>query len=111
MQETITRKIFGQAIRYELQIEESKQRNHYQIRVSCLQPALLEQMLGNSPALLKNQLLTIGKDAAYAFSKGVDFQEPLFIPTTEQQVSLEARFFTRTREALGVMPPAIEMAS
>ncbi|MDO1451582.1 hypothetical protein Q0590_35245 [Rhodocytophaga aerolata] len=95
MQETITRKTFGQAIRYELHIEENRQRDHYQIRVSCLQPALLEQLLGNSPALLKNQLLTIGKDAAYAFSEGIDFQEPLFISSTAQQVSLQARFSTR----------------
>jgi CDP-diacylglycerol pyrophosphatase len=73
MQEMITRKVFGKAIQYKLQIEESKQRNQYQIHLSCLQPELFHQMLGNSPALLKNQLVTIVKDAAYAFTPGVDF--------------------------------------
>jgi hypothetical protein len=95
MQETITSKIFGQAIRYELQIEESKQRNQYQIRLSCLQPGLFQQMLGNSPALLKNQLISIVKDAAYTFTSDVNFQEPVFISSTETDVSLQARFSTR----------------
>jgi hypothetical protein len=95
MQETITRKIFGQAIQYQLRIEEGKQRNQYQIHLSCLQPGLFQQMLGISPALLKNQLVTIGKDAAYAFSSAVDFQEPVFISSTVQEVSLQARFSTR----------------
>ncbi|QHT66227.1 CDP-diacylglycerol diphosphatase [Rhodocytophaga rosea] len=94
MQETITRKIFGKAISYELHIEES-QRNQYQIHLSCLQPRLYQQMLSNSPALLENQLVTIVKDAAYKFTPQIDFQEPFFIDCSHNEVCLQARFSTR----------------
>jgi hypothetical protein len=95
MQQTITRKIFGQAIRYELNIEASKATNHYDIRVACLQPRLFQQLLGNSPALLKNQLLSVVKDAAYGFTQQVDLQEPVFISSTDKDVCVQARFSTR----------------
>ncbi|QHT70813.1 hypothetical protein GXP67_31270 [Rhodocytophaga rosea] len=94
MQETITRKIFGQAISYQLQIEEC-QRNQYQIYLSCLQPRLYQQMLGSSPALLQNQLVTIVKDAAYKFTTQIEFQEPFFIDCSQNEVCLQARFSTR----------------
>lgn len=95
MQETITRKIFGQSIQYQLVIEENRISNQYHIRVACLQPRLFQQMLGNSPSLLKNQLLAVVRDAAYSFTSRADFQEPLFISSTDDDVCLQARIPVR----------------
>lgn len=95
MQDTITRKIFGQAITYHLNIEESALRNQYHISVECMQPLYLQQMLSNSPQLLNTQLLSVLKDAAYSFNQEIQFQEPFFISSSEKDVSIQARFSCR----------------
>lgn len=92
MQDTITRKIFGQAISYHLTIEECKTNKDYFISVECLQPESFQQMLSNSPQLLKNKLVSVVRDAAYDFNHQVQFQEPFFISSSEKDVCIQARF-------------------
>ena len=95
MQNTITRKIFGQAISYQLHIEENRIGEDYHIRVECLEPKRFQQILGNSPQLLKNQLLSVAKDAAYAFNPKGTFEEPLVISSTEKDMYIRARCTSR----------------
>ena len=92
MQETITCKIFGQSISYHLLIEECKTNKDYQIRVDCLQPGRMQQMLSNSPELLKNKLVSVARDAAYNFNQRIQFQEPFFISSSEKDVCIQGRF-------------------
>jgi len=95
MQNTVTRKVFGQIISYNLVIQENRANNQYDIRVECLQPKLLVNMLGNSPELFRKQLIQVATDAAYNFDLQAQFEEPAFVASSEKEVSIRARFSCR----------------
>lgn len=95
MQSTVTRKIFGQQISYNLAIEKNPISKQLHIKVECLQPRLFQQMLGNSPELFRNQLLQVATDAAYSLNSQAHFEEPLFISASEKDVCMQARFCLR----------------
>jgi len=87
-----TRKLLGKSINYSVETEENKEGNLILVRVSCLQPKVLFELLGSTPPLIGKQLLNLAIDGMEQIQKHYSFKDLSACFYTERQITLCARF-------------------
>ena len=87
-----TRKLLGKSISYRVEAEENKQDRLILIRICCLEPKLLFDMLSCTPQLIGKQLLNLAMDGAQQIQKYYKLKDLTTCFYSEKQILMHASF-------------------
>jgi hypothetical protein len=87
-----TRKLLGRSVTYRIEAEENKADGLIRIRVCCLEPKVLFDMLSRTPQLIGKQLLNLAMDGAQQILKYYKLKELTTFFYSENQILMHASF-------------------
>jgi hypothetical protein len=87
-----TRKLLGKSISYNVEAEENKEDGLILIRVYCLEPKVLFDMLSCTPQLIGKQLLNLAMDGAQQIQKYYKLKDLTTFFYSEKQIIMHASF-------------------
>jgi hypothetical protein len=87
-----TRKLLGRSVTYRIEAEENKADGLIWIRVCCLEPKVLFDMLSCTPQLIGKQLLNLAMDGAQQIQKYYKLKDLTTFLYSEKQILMHASF-------------------